>query len=29
LDTKLGRRTRFQNYDALRHSALELGIEPN
>jgi hypothetical protein len=29
LDTKLGRRTRFQNYDALRHGALELGIEPN
>jgi hypothetical protein len=29
LDTQLGKRTQFQNYDALRHSALELGIEPN
>jgi energy-coupling factor transporter transmembrane protein EcfT len=29
LDTQLGKRKQFQNYDALRHSALELGIEPN
>jgi hypothetical protein len=29
LDTQLGKRTQFQNYDALRHSALELGIEPS
>jgi len=29
LDTQLGKQTQFQNYDALRHRALELGIEPN
>jgi hypothetical protein len=29
LDTQQGKRRQFQNYDALRHSALELGIEPN
>jgi hypothetical protein len=29
LDTQLGKQTRFQNYDALRRSALELGIEPS
>jgi hypothetical protein len=29
LDTQLGKRTQFQNYDALRQSALELSIEPN
>src|SRR5580692_4116032 len=29
LDTQLGKRTQFQNYGALRNSALELGIEPN
>jgi hypothetical protein len=29
LDTQLGNQTRFQSYDALRHKALELGIEPN
>jgi hypothetical protein len=29
LDTQLGKRKHFQNYDALRQSALELGIEPN
>jgi hypothetical protein len=28
-DTQLGKRKQFQNYDALRQSALELGIEPN
>lgn len=29
LDTRLGKQTKFQNYDALRRGALELGIEPN
>ena len=29
LDTQSGKRTQFQNYDALRQSALGLGIEPN
>jgi hypothetical protein len=29
LDSQLGKQTQFQNYDALRHRALELGIEPN
>jgi hypothetical protein len=29
LDTQLGHKTQFQNYGALRHRALELGIEPN
>jgi hypothetical protein len=29
LDTQLGKRTQFQTYDALRRSALEVGIEPN
>jgi hypothetical protein len=29
LDTQLGKRTQFQTFDALRHKALELGIEPN
>jgi hypothetical protein len=29
LDTKLGKRTRFQNLDALRRNARELGIELN
>jgi hypothetical protein len=28
LDTPLGKQTRFQTYDALRHGASELGIEP-
>jgi len=28
LDTLLGKQTRFQTYDALRHGASELGIEP-
>jgi hypothetical protein len=29
LDTQLGKQTQFQNYEALRRRALELGIEPN
>ena len=29
LDTRLGKQKQFQNYNALRQSALELGIEPN
>jgi hypothetical protein len=29
LDTQLGKRTQFQNYDLLRHRAVELGIEPD
>ena len=29
LDTQSGKRKQFQNYDALRLSALELSIEPN
>ena len=29
LDTQLGKRIQFQNFDALRHKALELGIELN
>jgi hypothetical protein len=29
LDTQLGKQTQFHSYDALRHSALQLGIEPN
>jgi hypothetical protein len=29
LDTQSGKRKQFQSYDALRQSALELGIEPN
>jgi len=29
LDTQLGKRTQFQNYDSLRHRAVELGIEPD
>jgi hypothetical protein len=29
LDTQLGKQTQFQNYDALRNRALQLGIEPN
>lgn len=29
LDTQLGNQARFQSYDALRHTALGLGIEPN
>jgi energy-coupling factor transporter transmembrane protein EcfT len=29
LDTQLGKRTQFQNYNELRQSALELGMEPN
>jgi hypothetical protein len=29
LDTQLGQQTHFHNYNALRHRALELGIEPN
>lgn len=29
LDTQLGKQTQFQNYDALRQRAVELGIKPN
>src|SRR5579872_1554952 len=29
LDTQLGKETKFQSYDALRRTAVELGIEPN
>src|SRR5215471_16608614 len=29
LDTQLGKQTPFQNYDALRQRAVELGIKPN
>jgi hypothetical protein len=29
LDSQFGKQTQFQNYDAFRHRALQLGIEPN